>query len=76
ADISISEELSETKRGEGGFGSSDFKKIDPVEDLGLDYLPEDADDELSVNLDDEEDEGDITELNKIEEEGQNDQSRW
>jgi len=77
ADIDISDELSETKRAKGGFGSSDFKKVDPVEDLGLDYLPEDADDELSVNLDDEVDEGDITELNKIEEGEQEDgKSRW
>ncbi len=61
AAISISEELSETKRGESGFGSSDFKKIDPMEDLGLNYLP-DEDGELDELI---EGEDDVGELNKL-----------
>ncbi len=62
AKIEISEELSSTDRGEGGFGSSDLEKIDPLEDSGFDYIPDDE------NLEEEK----IEEL----EEGQDGKSRW
>jgi len=74
-EIVLSEELSTSERGEGGYGSSDFKKIDPMSDLGLDYLPEE-DNELDEVLEEEtENEGSAEELNKIEEK-EDGKSRW
>jgi dCMP deaminase len=69
--IEISEDLSESPRGESGFGSTDFKKIDPVDDLGLDYLPDD--DEME-EISGEDQESEIIE--EIKGEGQDGKSRW
>lgn len=48
--IEVTDELAESERADKTQGSSDLKQIDPIEDLGLDYLPEDepeADDALA-----------------------------
>lgn len=69
--IEVSEDLSQSHRGSNSFGSSDLKKIDPIDDLGLDYLPDEDEieevDEDGVELDD---------IEELKEEGRDGKSRW
>lgn len=69
-EIEIAEELNESERGKNTLGSSDFKQIDPIEDLGLDYLPEEEPAEAGNDL--------ILEKENIvvKEEGGDEKSRW
>lgn len=49
AQIEVSDELSDSERGEKGFGSTDLKKIDPIEDSGFDYIPsEEIEEEIEI----------------------------
>jgi len=70
--IVISTELAESERGENTLGSSDFKKVDPTRDLGLDYLPEE-DVEEAEDVEEIEEESTWQKESK---EGQDGKSRW
>ncbi len=61
AQVEVAEVLGETDRGDGGFGSSDLEKIDPIEDTGFEYIPDDS------SIDEK--------LEQLEE-GQDGKSRW